>query len=150
MRSRFAARALAAFSVVGMSVLFLTPGVGIRSSSAFAQDNSSANKKASIELTTDPSPAQKGSNTVRVKLTDPTGKPIIGAAVTVVFFMPAMPSMNMAAMNVTAKTMDKGAGTYEGKADLPSGGMWQVTVNARQNGQPIAAKKTTIMAKGRM
>jgi len=111
---------------------------------------SGTESKAKIDLTTDPSPAQKGSNTVHVKLTDAAGKPIAGAEVTVTFSMPAMPQMNMAAMKTVVKTTDKGDGMYEGKGDLGSGGMWQVTVMAMQNGKAVATKKLTVKASGGM
>ncbi len=48
-------------------------------------------QQASAELTTDPSPANKGKNRVRVKLTGSDGKPLAGANVTVRFFMAGMP-----------------------------------------------------------
>jgi Cu(I)/Ag(I) efflux system membrane fusion protein/cobalt-zinc-cadmium efflux system membrane fusion protein len=87
---------------------------------------------------------------VRVKLTDASGQPISAAEVTVTFFMPAMPSMNMAAMKTVIKGADKGGGMYEGKGDLASGGIWHVTITARQNGQVIATKKLTVKATGGM
>jgi hypothetical protein len=39
---------------------------------------------------------------------------------------------------------------YEGKGDLGSGGTWQVTVTATQNGQVIASKHLTLNATGGM
>jgi hypothetical protein len=39
---------------------------------------------------------------------------------------------------------------YEGKGDLSSGGTWQVTVRAQQNGQTIANKQLTLNATGGM
>jgi len=118
---------------------------------ATAQDKPSGTPaKAKIELTTTPSPAQKGSNTVRVKLTDPEGKPISGADVSVTFFMAAMPSMNMPKMKTVIKGMDKGGGMYEGEGGLGSAGMWEVTVTAKQSGQTIAIKKLTVKATGGM
>jgi Cu(I)/Ag(I) efflux system membrane fusion protein/cobalt-zinc-cadmium efflux system membrane fusion protein len=113
-----------------------------------AATNAPAQAQASAELTTDPSPPQKGSNTVRVKLTDQAGKPVAGAEVTATFFMPAMPAMGMAAMRTVVKTSDKGGGTYEGKADLGSGGTWQVTITASQNGQTIVNKQLTVTPRG--
>src|ERR1700720_260625 len=64
--------------------------------------------QASVELSTQPTPPQKGTNTIRVKLSDSTGKPITGAQVTVTFFMAAMPAMGMAAMKTVIQTSDKG------------------------------------------
>jgi len=123
--------------------------MSVHSSPARAQDKPAGTQaKARVELTTDPSPAQKGSNTVRVKLTDPAGKPISGAEVSVTFFMAAMPAMNMPEMKTVIKSTDKGTGMYEGKGDLGSGGMWQVTVTAKQNGQTIATRKLTVKAEG--
>jgi nitrogen fixation protein FixH len=103
-----------------------------------------------VELTTDPNPPHKGSNTVRVKLTGQDGKPITGATVSVTFFMPAMPAMGMSAMKTVITATDKGGGMYEGKGDLGSGGTWQVTVKAQQNGQTIASKQLTLNATGGM
>jgi Cu(I)/Ag(I) efflux system membrane fusion protein/cobalt-zinc-cadmium efflux system membrane fusion protein len=112
--------------------------------------NAPAQKQATIELTTDPSPPHKGSNTVRVKLTSSDGKPITGAQVTVTFFMPAMPAMGMAAMKTVITTSDKGSGTYEGKGDLGSGGTWLVTITAIQNGQVVLSKQLNLNVTGGM
>jgi RND family efflux transporter MFP subunit len=115
-----------------------------------ASMNTPAQQQASVELTTDPDPPHKGGNTVRVKLTGQDGKPIAGANVTVTFFMAAMPAMGMAAMKTVISAGDKGGGMYEGKGDLGSGGTWQVTIRAQQNGQTIANKQLTLNATGGM
>ena len=107
-------------------------------------------QQANVELTTDPDPPHKGSNIVRVKLTGQDGKPIAGANVTVTFYMAAMPAMGMASMKTVINASDKGGGMYEGKGDLGSGGTWQVTVRAQQNGQAIANKQLTLNATGGM
>ena len=151
MRSSLASQVLSVISVFAVSFVLGTTEMGVHTTVAKAQDNPSATQqKATIALATDPSPAQKGSNTIRVKLTDQEGKPIAGAQVTVTFFMPAMPEMNMAAMKTVIKGTDKGGGLYEGKGDLGSGGMWQVTITAQQNGQTIATKRLTVKATGGM
>ncbi len=126
---------------------FVPPPPGAGGAAAM---NAPAQAQATVELTTDPSPPHKGSNTVRVKLTGPDGKPIPGAEVTVTFFMPAMAAMGMAAMKTVIKASDKGDGTYEGKGDLGSGGTWQVTVLALHNGQTIARKQLSLNATGGM
>jgi Cu(I)/Ag(I) efflux system membrane fusion protein/cobalt-zinc-cadmium efflux system membrane fusion protein len=115
-----------------------------------ASMNAPAEQQANVELTTDPDPPHKGSNIVRVKLTGQDGKPITGANVTVTFFMAAMPAMGMASMKTVINASDKGGGVYEGKGDLGSGGTWQVTVRAQQNGQTIANKQLTLNATGGM
>ena len=120
------------------------PGAG-----AAAAMNAPANAaQGNIELTTDPTPPQRGSNVFRVKLTSPNGTPISGAQVNVTFFMAAMPAMGMAAMKTGVDLTDKGGGIYEGKGDLGSGGTWQVTVVARQNGTVIASKQLSVNATG--
>lgn len=115
-----------------------------------ASMNAPAREQVNVELTTDPNPTHKGSNTVRVKLTGQDGNPITGANLTVTFFMPAMPAMGMSAMKTVFNAMDKGGGMYEGKGDLGSGGIWQVTVRAQKNGQTIASKQLTLNATGGM
>jgi Cu(I)/Ag(I) efflux system membrane fusion protein/cobalt-zinc-cadmium efflux system membrane fusion protein len=121
------------------------PGAG-----AAAAINALAQNQATVELSADPSPPHKGSNTVRVKLISTDGKPITGAQVTVTFFMPAMQEMGMAAMKTVINANDKGGGMYEGHGDLGSGGTWQVTVTATQNGQVIASKHLSLNATGGM
>src|SRR6202521_4193079 len=115
-----------------------------------ASMNAPEEQQANVELTTDPDPPHKGSNTVRVQLTGQDGKPIAGANVTVTFFMAAMPAMGMAAMKTVINASDKGGGMYEGKGDLGSGGTWQITIRAQQNGQTIANKQLTLNATGGM
>ncbi len=115
-----------------------------------ASMNAPAQQQANVELTTDPNPPHKGSNTVRVKLTGQDGQPIAGANVTVTFYMAAMPAMGMAAMKTAINASDKGGGMYEGKGDLGSGGTWQVIIHAQQNGQTIANKQLTVNATGGM
>jgi RND family efflux transporter MFP subunit len=115
-----------------------------------ASMNTAGQQQASVELTTDPSPPHKGNNVIRVKLTGQDGKPITGASVTVTFYMAAMPAMGMAAMKTVINAGDSGSGIYEGQGDLGSGGTWQVTIRAQQNGQIIANKHLTINATGGM
>jgi len=115
-----------------------------------ASTNAPAQQQANVELTTDPDPPRKGSNIVRVKLTGQDGQPITGANVNVTFFMAAMPGMGMASMKAIINASDKGGGIYEGKGDLGSGGTWQVTVRAQQNGQTIANQQLTLNATGGM
>ena len=121
------------------------PGAG-----QVASMNAPAQPQANVELTTDPETPHKGSNIVRVNLTGQDGQPVAGASVTVTFYMAAMPAMGMAAMKTVVNASDKGGGIYQGKADLGSGGTWQVTIRAQQNGQTIANKQLTVNATGGM
>lgn len=126
---------------------FVPPPPGAGQAAAM---NGPAQTQAMAELTTQPSPPQKGSNIFRVKLTDASGKRISGTQVTVTFFMPAMPAMGMAAMKTVVQARAKGGGMYEGTGNLGSGGTWQVTITAVQNGQTIANKQFTVNATGGM
>ena len=107
-------------------------------------------QNANLEFSTEPSPPHKGSNSLRVKLTNSSGKPISGAEVRVTFFMPAMPAMGMAEMRMSVTLADKGDGLYEGSGTLGSGGTWQVTIMAQQNGQTLVSKQMHVSATGGM
>jgi hypothetical protein len=126
---------------------FMPPPPGAGQAAAM---NAPAPTQASGELATVPSPPQKGANTIRVKLTDQAGKPIVGAQVNVTFFMAAMPAMGLAAMKTVVQASDKGGGMYEGNGALGSGGTWQVTIMAQQNGQTIVKKQLSVNATGGM
>lgn len=120
------------------------PGAG----AAAAMNAPSA--RATISFTTRPSQPHKGTNSFHVELTGPDAKPITGATVTVIFFMPAMPAMGMAAMRTAVTLNDEGGGAYEGTGNLGSGGEWQVSITAQKGGQTIAAKQLTVSAAGGM
>lgn len=105
--------------------------------------------QVNAELTTEPSPPNKGRNLFRVKLSA-NDAPITGAQVTLTLYMPAMPAMGMSAMKTTVSCSDKGGGMYEGSGELASGGTWQVTINVQQAGHTILAKQLTVNATGGM
>jgi len=109
-----------------------------------------AQSQATAELTTDPSPARKGKNKLRVRLAEGSGTPITGAQVSVRFFMAAMPAMGMAEMNVAADLHDDGGGNYSGEIEVGSGGTWQVTITAKRNGQVLVTKRLNVSATGGM
>ena len=117
------------------------PGAGTEMSTA---------EQFSAELTTNPSPARKGKNTVQVNVTSPDGKPLSAASVTVRFHMPGMPEMAMAEMNSTAELKNQGNGAYSGQIELGSGGTWQVTIAAEQGGKLILTKRLNVTATGGM
>ena len=108
------------------------------------------NPQIGIDLTTDPTPPHKGTNTVRTKLTGADGKPLKGMQTAVTFFMPAMPAMGMAAVRSVATLSEKGAGLYEGSIQLQTGGTWQVTVTVQHNGETVGSKQLTLSATGGM
>jgi Cu(I)/Ag(I) efflux system membrane fusion protein/cobalt-zinc-cadmium efflux system membrane fusion protein len=118
------------------------PGAGSNSPSPATQ--------AKIDFTTDPNPPHKGADTFRVKLANPSGAPIDGAQVSVSFYMPAMPEMGMSAMKTTVTLSGKGGGLYEGGGSLDSGGSWQVTITAQQNGKMLTTKLLHVNVEGSM
>ena len=85
-----------------------------------------------------------------MKLTGADGAPVTGAQVSVRSYMPAMPQMGMAAMNVVTPLSEKGGGIYEGQVNLESGGTWQLTVTAIKNGAVVATKQLSLNAEGGM
>ena len=101
-------------------------------------------------MTTDPSPPARGKNLVQVTLDDSRGAPISGGKVQVVFFMPAMPSMGMAAIRAESALADQGSGKYSAEITLASGGTFTVTISAEKAGRPIANKQMSITVSGPM
>ena len=106
--------------------------------------------QATLDFSTEPSPPRRGNNTLRVRLADTSGSPIIGAEVSVVFFMPAMPAMGMAAVRTESRLSETGNGNYQGAGALQSGGTWQVTITARRSGQVIGTRQMSVNATGGM
>jgi Cu(I)/Ag(I) efflux system membrane fusion protein/cobalt-zinc-cadmium efflux system membrane fusion protein len=113
-------------------------------------NNSAPSAQAKIDFTTDPNPPHKGGNTFRVQLTNASGAPIVGAQVAVTFYMPAMAAMGMSAVKTTVTLSDKGNGLYEGQGNLGSGGSWQITIAAQQNGKMLATKLLHVDIEGGM
>ena len=132
------------------SQLQAAAGAPAVSNSAQTAGTASQQPTASIAFSTDPATPAKGENVFRVKLTSARGAPLDGAAVTVTFYMPAMPAMGMSAMKTSVKLTPKGSGIYEGAGQLGSGGSWQVSITAEQNGKTIAVKQTRVNAEGGM
>jgi Cu(I)/Ag(I) efflux system membrane fusion protein/cobalt-zinc-cadmium efflux system membrane fusion protein len=120
------------------------PGAG----AAAAMNAASRPTAARVEFSTEPSAPNKGTILFRVRLTGADGSPITGAQVSVRSFMPAMPQMGMAAMNVVTPLTDKGGGVYEGEVNLESGGTWQITITAIMNGSVVASKQLSLNVEG--
>jgi len=122
------------------------PGAG----AAAAMNGPTGNTAIQVEITTDPSPPRKGTNLYRVQLKAADGSAVIGATVSVRSYMPAMPEMGMAAMNVVTQLNEKATGVYEGQVKLESGGTWQVSITVTKNSEAIASKQLTLIAEGGM
>ncbi len=83
-----------------------------------------------LTLSTQPEKTKAGENTLRLKVTDKSGKPVTDAQVSFQYTM-AMPGM------VLSKAEGKRSkdGIYETKANLAMAGTWDVTVTVRRPGQ---------------
>jgi YtkA-like protein len=92
-------------------------------------------------------PPKTGENEFEVLLKDAAGTPITDADVSVRFFMPAMPTMNMPAMKNEVSLPHIGNGAYRGSALVMMGGSWDVTVTASKGQQLLGRKQLTLVAK---
>ncbi|MBI4458751.1 MAG: FixH family protein [Acidobacteria bacterium] len=102
---------------------------------------------ARIELRTTPSPPQAGSTRLSVTVADTTGRPVTDATVRVVFFMPAMPAMGMAAMRAEAALTPSQPGEYQGTIQVPMAGTWRVTVTAERAGTVLGSQQLNLNAR---
>jgi hypothetical protein len=61
--------------------------------------------------------------------------------------MPAMPTMNMPAMQNDASLTHAGGGVYRGPGQVLMGGRWDVTVTARRGTQQLGRKQFALVAR---
>lgn len=100
-----------------------------------------------ITYRSQPDPPKTGNNAFEVGVKDPAGKPVTDAQVSVVFYMPPMPSMNMPAMRSEARLTHAGGGIYRGAGDVMMAGRWEVSVIVTRGGQRIGVKPLTVVAR---
>ncbi len=100
-----------------------------------------------IMFHTMPDPAKVGDNQLEAIVKDASGKLIDDADVTVQFFMPAMPTMNMPAMRSEAKLSPAGGGAYRGVGQVMMAGRWDATVTVMRGGQRLGSKQLPIVAR---
>lgn len=105
-----------------------------------------ATAQARIQFRTDPTPPRMRGTSLFVTLTDAAGNPIPDASVRVVFFLPAMPAMGMAAMRAEAPLTSGGGGAYQGQIRLQSPGTWQVTITAERGGTLLGTQQLSVTA----
>jgi Cu(I)/Ag(I) efflux system membrane fusion protein len=94
-----------------------------------------------LTLSTQPEKTKAGENTLRLKITDKSGKPVTDAQVSFQY------TMNMPGM-VLSKAEAKHAnnGFYETKANFGMAGQWDVTVSVRRPGQKDLQEKFMVVA----
>ena len=94
-----------------------------------------------------PDPPRTGDNAFEVVVKDASGAPVIDADVSVRLFMPAMPTMNMPAMQNETTLPHAGGGVYRGPGQIMMGGRWDVTVAVSRNGQSLGQRQFAVVAK---
>jgi RND family efflux transporter MFP subunit len=100
-----------------------------------------------VTVQAEPAPPKGGSEgTFHVKVTGPDGKPVSDAQVQMQLVMPAMPAMGMGEMRSSVNFMWNGS-EYVGKGMVPMAGPWNVTVEARRDGQLLGAYRSRFDAK---
>ena len=93
-----------------------------------------------------PDPPRTGESTFEVAVKDSAGRPVTDANVSVLQFMPAMPTMNMPAMRNETKLPHAGNGMYRGPAQVLMAGRWDVTVTVTKDGRQIGRKQFAMTA----
>lgn len=106
-----------------------------------------ARPAVSIEVRPDPASMRVGDNPVEVTLTDPQGRPVADAVVTITLFMAAMPSMGMPAMRLPTSLAPAGGGRYRGTVQIPVGGQWNVTTEATRGAERLASRTRPVVIK---
>jgi RND family efflux transporter MFP subunit len=100
-----------------------------------------------IAFRTVPDPPKTGDNQLEATVKDAAGNPIDDAEVTVQFFMPAMPTMNMPSMKSDAKLAPAGGGVYRGNGQVMMAGRWDATVTVVRGGQRLGTKQLPVVAR---
>ena len=130
----------------GMKGMESMPGMEMGSKNEMKGAETRQMDGLTLSLTTSPEKPKAGDVLLRLKVTDPAGKPVTNAQVLFVYTMP-MPGMTDS--KATARhTKD---GRYEGTVTFGMGGTWLVTVNVTIPGRaPIAEKFQFSVAGGGM
>lgn len=100
-----------------------------------------------VTFRTDPDPPRTGSLSLIVTVRDAAGNPVTDADVSVVLFMPPMPSMNMPAMKDTVTLAAAGRGEYRGSGELLMAGRWDVTVRVARGGKTLTTAQFGMAAR---
>jgi hypothetical protein len=120
---------------------------GMQQGSPMEKGPKESTQEYKITLRTEPNPARGSQeNTFHVSVADASGKPVSDAKMKLTLEMPAMPEMNMAAMKVSPAVVWNGS-DYSGKANLPSAGLWNVTIQVLKQDHVVASHKTRLAAK---
>ena len=108
---------------------------------------SSSRERFDIRFESRPDPPASGRNEFEVAVRDPAGQPIADADVAVVFFMAAMPTMNMPAMRTETVLPHVADGVYRGTGDVMMAGRWEVSVQVTRAGVLLGTAQRTVVAR---
>jgi hypothetical protein len=100
-----------------------------------------------IAFTSTPDPPRTGENTFEVVVKDPEGRAVADADVSVAFFMPAMPTMNMPAMQTQTRLTPEGGGVYRGRGQVAMRGRWDVTVTVARGSERLGSRQLAVEAR---
>jgi Cu(I)/Ag(I) efflux system membrane fusion protein len=100
-----------------------------------------------IALASVPDPPRAGMTEFRATVKTREGQPITDAAVTLVLYMPPMPSMNMPAMRSEVSLGHAGNGVYGGSLDVMMNGRWEATVMVTRGTERLGTRQMTLMAR---
>jgi membrane fusion protein, copper/silver efflux system len=96
-----------------------------------------------LTLSTQPEKTKAGENTLRLKITDKSGKPVTDAQVLFQY------TMNMPGMVLSkAEAKHSKDGIYESKANFGMAGEWEITIIVRRPGQKELQEKFKVVAVG--
>lgn len=104
-------------------------------------------ERLDILFRSQPDPPRTGDNIFEVTVKDPSGQAVTDADVSIIFYMAAMPSMNMPAMRNEARLRPAGGGVYRGSGQMMMAGRWNVTINVTRGGQRLDSKQLTAVTR---
>lgn len=139
-------RAAMGAGVIAAAVMAVGCGSGEPEGERTPSASSPAVQGMDITLRTTPDPVSTGENTFEVMVMQ-DGKPVTDATVSTEFYMPAMPSMNMAEMRTKTDLTHAGSGTYRGTGQVTMAGDWDVTVTVMRGGQEIGRRTVKLTAR---
>jgi RND family efflux transporter MFP subunit len=104
-------------------------------------------ERVDVTFRIQPDPPKVGRNQLEVTVKDAAGIPIDDAQVSVQFYMPAMPTMNMPAMRNDVTLTPAGGGVYRGSGEIMMTGRWDATVTVTRGGQRLASTQVAVVAR---
>jgi nitrogen fixation protein FixH len=132
-------------SVQALALLAAVTLFGTACGQAPSSTAADAGNGMTISFRTIDEPA-KGANKIEA-VVKKDGKPVTDATVAVTFRMPAMPNMNMPAMQSTAPLTHESDGRYVGTGQLEMAGTWNVTVTVARDGAQVGSSRFSLQAK---